>query len=92
MTSPVYADIAKTAQERSGSQSQLEALSKSPWCENQYNTLNRFMTKYNLKRLDTMTVSSFEWDPSMGAGGGVLSLEHLRITIKEIQDGGIYLM
>lgn len=70
MTSPVYADIAKTAQERSGSQSQLEALSKSPWCENQYNTLNRFMTKYNLKRLDTMTVSSFEWDPSMGAGGG----------------------
>lgn len=59
LTSDTYATIATTANNRSGSQAQLEALSKSPWCENQYSTLSDIMEQYQLARLDSLTVASY---------------------------------
>lgn len=67
LTSGVYAAIADTAFKTS--QAQLQALSNSPWCENQYNTLNSYMDLYQLTRLDTMTVDQYK-NSATGGGGG----------------------
>lgn len=66
LTSSAYAAVAETAINRAGSQAQLQALSASPWCENQYSTLNNFMIMYNLARLDSITIASLQG----GSGSG----------------------
>ncbi|XCP83585.1 glucosaminidase domain-containing protein [Roseburia hominis] len=58
LTSPTYANVAATAFH--SSRRQLEALSRSPWCENQYSTLERYMDIYNLWRLDAMTLEQLQ--------------------------------
>lgn len=60
LTSSAYTEIAKTANERSGSAAQLEALSRSSWCEGQYSTLQKFMEQYQLTRLDSMTMATYQ--------------------------------
>lgn len=81
LTSSAYKNIAETARKRSGSQAQLEALSKSPWCENQYNTLNMYMKKFNLSRLDHMTVAGLF--NTSGAGGGSTGGQDLKHATKK---------
>lgn len=70
LTSSVYSEIADTAVNRRGSQAQLEALSRSPWCENQYHTLNGFMEVYQLRRLDNMTEASYRAQYGTGGAAG----------------------
>lgn len=70
LNSSVYSSIAQTALERSGSAKQLEALSKSAWCEGQYNTLQNFMQMYQLERLDNMTLASYQAQYGAGGTGG----------------------
>lgn len=56
LTGSVYSNVAATVFR--SSREQLQALSESPWCENQYQTLEGFMNQFNLWRLDDMTVDS----------------------------------
>lgn len=70
LTSSAYSEVADTAVNRRGSQAQLEALSRSPWCENQYHTLNGFMEVYQLKRLDDMTEASYRAQYATGGSTG----------------------
>ncbi len=70
LASSAYTEVADTAINRRGSQAQLEALSRSPWCENQYHTLNGFMETYQLKRLDDMTEASYRAQYATGGGSG----------------------
>lgn len=68
LTGDAYSAVAATANGRTGSAEQLTALSESPWCEDQYSTLQAIMDAYNLTRLDTMTAESYR----TGFGGGGL--------------------
>lgn len=65
LSSPYYSEVADTAYGRATSRQQLVALSRSPWCENGYATLNAIMDNYCLSILDTMTVA----DLASGADG-----------------------
>lgn len=69
LTGSAYANVAETAINREGSYAQLDALSHSPWCENQYNTLDWIMQTYNLTRLDHMTAASYREEYGSGGGG-----------------------
>ena len=82
LTSSAYTEIAKTANERSGSAAQLEALSRSSWCEGQYSTLQKFMEQY-------------QWLPirhNTREMGEVLLPGALFIIIRRMPLGGIYAM
>lgn len=68
LSSSAYTEIAATVFR--SSQAQLQALSNSPWCENQYNTLNGFMELYQLSRLDNMTVEQYRNSGGGNSGGG----------------------
>lgn len=70
LSSSAYSEVADTAVNRRGSQAQLEALSRSPWCENQYHTLNGFMEVYQLRRLDNMTEASYRAQYGTGGNAG----------------------
>lgn len=83
LTSSAYKNIAETAKNRSGSQAQLQALSKSPWCENQYNTLNMYMKKFNLSRLDNMTVAGLSSGDTTGDGNGSTGGQDLKHATKK---------
>ena len=67
LTSSTYTNVAVTV--FIDSISQLVALSASPWCENQYNTLEGIINKYDLTRLDTMTVADYYSLQNSGGGG-----------------------
>lgn len=69
LTGSAYADVAETAINREGSYAQLDALSHSTWCENQYNTLDWIMQTYDLTRLDHMTAASYREEYGSGGGG-----------------------
>lgn len=66
LSSSYYADVAATAYGRGTSAEQAAALSRSPWCENGYASLQLIMENYGLAVLDTMTVA----DLSTLSGGG----------------------
>lgn len=55
----------------------MEELSRSPWCENQYSTLEMYMNKYNLWQLDYITVASLKGEND--------NLQISDATAKEVQ-------
>lgn len=85
LTSSTYANVAQTAFQ--SSQRQLEELSRSPWCENQYSTLEMYMNRFNLWRLDNMTVSSLQQQNSDGIGSDG-SANEIQLQIAEIARSG----
>lgn len=70
LTGSPYTEVAETANNREGSHAQLVALSNSPWCENQYDTLENFMEMYDLTRLDGYTAASYRAQHGSFGGGG----------------------